>query len=216
MNFINSGKKILKKIRLYLIAKVGKFILNLLFSTCKIQIEGLKDFIQIAKSGPCILILWHNRLTIMPYLLSRYTPETRYAAVISASRDGEILSTIVNSFKNGHTIQVGHKHRYQALREMIDHVKQAKYVVVITPDGPRGPCYEVKPGTALAAIETQAQIVTINWEADHMWKLKTWDQLRFPRPFSTVTVRFKAAVKFEKDNLPSLEQAKKIIQEALP
>lgn len=208
-------KKILAKMRLFFIAKVGKVFLRLLYRTCYIHVTGLEDFLRMAENGPCVLVLWHNRLAIMPFILSHYTPEISYAAVVSASRDGKILSTIVRSFQKGHTIEVGHQTRHQALREIIRAIREDPYVVVITPDGPRGPRYKVKPGISMAAIETQAQIIAVNWESDRFWELKTWDRLRFPKPFSTVTVTLKAAVKFDTLPLPSLEEATRSIQEAL-
>lgn len=215
-SFKTSWKKWLFRIKSFLIAKLSKNLMNLLTSTCRIQIEGMEHFCQLATTKKCILILWHNRLALAPLILSRYTPHIQYAALVSGSRDGDILSAIIHSYKNGNTIRVPHQARYQALREIIRHVDEQKHIVIITPDGPRGPRYEIKPGIAIAALETQAHVVSLNWEANRYWELKTWDRLRLPKPFTTIRVIFESPLHFKHHSQYSLEEAKAILKANLP
>ena len=161
--------------------------MRLIVHTCRIEVQGVDHFKKIAATEKCFLILWHNRLAIIPFILSRYTPNTSYAALVSASRDGEILSAIVQSYKNGRLIKVAHQERYQALRETVRHIEERKHLVILTPDGPRGPLYQIKPCTAVAALETEAYIAVLDWEANRFWELKTWDRLRLPKPFAKIT-----------------------------
>jgi lysophospholipid acyltransferase (LPLAT)-like uncharacterized protein len=214
--FKGDWKKKLYRIRSFLIAKLGKGVLNLLIRTCRIQIEGLDPFCQLVSKEKCILMLWHNRLALALFVLSRYTPQIRYAALVSGSRDGDILNYIINSYQNGGTIRVPHLGRYQALRDFIHHVEERKQIVVITPDGPRGPRYEVKPGIAVAALETQATIASLNWEAKDYWELKTWDRFRLPKPFTTIRVTFDTSLRFDKIPQPSIEETKAMLRENLP
>lgn len=187
--------------------------MHLLSLTCRFQLEGLEEFCSLAKNEKCILMLWHNRLALVPFILSRFTPYIHYAAVVSGSRDGEILSKIIHSFEHGNTIRVHHQSRHEALRLLIRHVEEKKSVVIITPDGPRGPRYEMKPGTALAALETQAYVVSLNWEAKSFWELKTWDRMRLPKPFTTIRVRFHSPLRF--DSNFTLNQTKELLKESL-
>ena len=190
--------------------------MHMLIKTCRIRIEGMEQFCQLAASEKCLLMLWHNRLALAPFILSRYTPHIQYAALISGSRDGDILHTIVTSYQNGHTIRVPHLARYQALREVVRHVEEKKYMVIITPDGPRGPRYEIKPGLALTALETQAYVIPLNWEAKHYWELKTWDRLRLPKPFTIIKVMFESPIRLNHPSTISLEEAKTILKSHLP
>lgn len=190
-----------------------KNILKLITLTCTVKIEGLNEYLIKAKNEPCIVMLWHNRLAIAPFLLSTYTPEIHYAALISASKDGHLLRTIVDSYPNGSTISVGHKERFHALKEFIRQVKNKESVPIITPDGPRGPCYELKPGIAIAAIETGAFIIPLDWQSSHYWQLSSWDKLRIPKPFSTITVQFLPALTFEPSE--SVEEVKNQLKDAL-
>lgn len=212
---LKSGKKRLFKAKAWGIAFLSKNLMRLLLWTCRVQVEGVEQFCQLATKEKCMLALWHNRLAIAPFILNRYTPRFIYAALVSASRDGEILSTIVHSYQNGRTIRVSHQARYQALRTLVRHVEERKEIVIITPDGPRGPRYEVKPGLALAALEAQAHIVVFNWQAKRYWQLKTWDGLRLPKPFTTIQVSFSPVVGLQESSSLSLAQTKEILKEAL-
>lgn len=204
------------QVRNPLLAKVGKWLMTLLIRTCRIHVEGLENFVKIAEREKCILILWHNRLAIIPFVLTEYTPQMIYAALVSASRDGEILSSVIHSYKQGRTIKVPHLGRYQALQEVIRHVEERKQVVIITPDGPRGPRYEMKPGAAVAALETQAYVITMDWKAARFWEFKSWDRFRVPKPFTTIHFRFLPAIRFENPSETSLEDAKAKLTQNMP
>jgi lysophospholipid acyltransferase (LPLAT)-like uncharacterized protein len=60
----------------------------------------------------------------------------------------------------------------------------------ITPDGPRGPRYVFHSGVIKLAESSGAPIVPIHLQFASAWKLKTWDQLVIPKPFSRVKVVF--------------------------
>lgn len=215
-NFKGKWKKKIFQIRSFFIAKLSKFFLYMLIKTCRIKIEGMEQFSELITKEKCILMLWHNRIAITLLILAYYTPEIPYAALVSASRDGDILSYIIHSYKNGNTIRVPHLARYQALQEIIRHIEARKQFVVITPDGPRGPCYEIKPGIAIAALETEAHVISLNWEAKKYWELKTWDKLRLPKPFTTIYFTFGTPLRFDKQTKTSLEEAKTILKKKLP
>lgn len=199
----------------FLIAKVGQNCLHLLLRTCRWKIEGIEHFKTSAKQGNCLIMLWHNRLAVVPFILSHYAPDFIYAAVVSNSRDGELISAVIHSHKSGRTIRVPHQSRHEALQEIIRRLKETEEIIIITPDGPRGPRYTLKPGVAVAALETHAQVFPLTWSANHFWELNTWDKLRIPKPFSTITVSFENPIQFIESSEMNLENAQAILQEAL-
>lgn len=140
-------------------------------------------------------MLWHNRLLIISEILNKHAPQFIYRAVISNSRDGELLAILANSYSAGRTLRVPHNARYQALQQMISHLKSHNDILIITPDGPRGPRYKVKPGIAIAAHESQADVIPLSWTANRYWQLNTWDQMMIPKPFSHIEVKFDQALK---------------------
>lgn len=198
----------------FLIVRVGQNCLHLLLRTCRWEIEGLDHFKGKAAQGKCILMLWHNRLALIPFILSNYAPHFIYAALVSNSRDGELISAVIHSYKVGRTIRVSHQGRHEALRALIRRLEETQEVVIITPDGPKGPRYEVKPGIAMAALETAAHVFPLTWSVNRFWELKTWDKLRIPKPFSRIKVSFKDPIQFLESI--DLSQAQAILQKTLP
>ena len=66
---------------------------------------------------------------------------------------------------------------------------RAGHDVGITPDGPRGPCYDMKPGAVIVPRRTSAPVLLIGGEFASAWRLPSWDGFYLPRPFSRVRVR---------------------------
>jgi hypothetical protein len=174
----------------YPIAYLMKFSLKCLLLTCRIRVAGLPNITKTAAKQKCILMLWHNRLALIPEVLTRFTKHLNYTGFISNSRDGEPVAILTNSYKQGSTIRVPHDRRQEALQLMITQLKYKKSIIVVTPDGPRGPIYQVKPGVILASQATQAHIVPFTWNATGYWQLKSWDKFMIPKPFSTIHVSF--------------------------
>jgi lysophospholipid acyltransferase (LPLAT)-like uncharacterized protein len=73
----------------------------------------------------------------------------------------------------------------QALREMLA-ARQAGADIGITPDGPRGPCYDLKPGVVLLARLSHAPMILYCGRFRSAWRLRSWDGFYLPKPFSTV------------------------------
>ena len=174
----------------WIIAYLGRFIIWVLMRTCRFEIQGLNEFIKTAKESPCILMLWHNRLATVTSVLQRRAKEFTYTAVISKSRDVDALAALCRSYRNGRVIRVAHNARHQALGAMIHRLNTTKEVMIVTPDGPRGPFHVVKPGIVYAAYNTGAKIIPFAWHADRAWTLKTRDRMVIPKPFAKIKVIF--------------------------
>ena len=131
--------------------------------------------------------LWHNRLLIFPLVLRRFFPHRDGAALISASRDGDLLSDAIRRFDydvvRGSSSKLGATGLLQ-----LSEVLAGGRDVVITPDGPRGPAYELGPGIIFLAQKTSAAVLPMNMEYSSCWRVKSWDRFIIPKPFSNVRV----------------------------
>ena len=78
-----------------------------------------------------------------------------------------------------------------AIRQLAEVIAQGKDVM-ITPDGPRGPAYELGQGIVFLAQQSGAAVVPVNLEYSSCWRLKSWDRFILPKPFSKVRVIFGA------------------------
>jgi lysophospholipid acyltransferase (LPLAT)-like uncharacterized protein len=167
----------------------GHRLLQIWARTLRFEIDDRAGVIGTPPNERYIGALWHNRLLLFPFVLKRYLPERRGAALISASRDGALLADLVERF--GYEVIRGSSSRQgaSAIRQLADVIASGKDVV-ITPDGPRGPAYELGQGIVYLAQQSRAAVVPVNFEYASCWRLKSWDRFILPKPFSKVRVTF--------------------------
>jgi lysophospholipid acyltransferase (LPLAT)-like uncharacterized protein len=179
---------------------VDAFLLRGILATCKIEIVGLERFLSTASSSPTILACWHNRLPLCSYAIWRWASHLNFDAVISHSGDGKIVNAIVERLSNMRIISVPHDARHQALRQIIQTLKVDKRILLVTPDGPRGPRYRCKPGTVVAAEAADATVFGATWSASRFFQLSSWDKMMFPLPFSHIIIRLSEPITFDSED----------------
>src|SRR4029078_3733490 len=114
---------------------------------------------------------WRARLLLFPCLLQRYWPERRGAALISASRDGAILADLIERFDFEVVRGSSSRRGASAIRQLAEVIASGRDVV-ITPDGPRGPAYELGQGIIYLAQQSGAEVVPINMEYSSSWRVR--------------------------------------------
>jgi lysophospholipid acyltransferase (LPLAT)-like uncharacterized protein len=137
---------------------------------------------------PVAIILWHNRLFLAAEIVRRYRVGRPAYALVSASQDGAWLSAFFAMVGmrtvRGSSSRLGR----EAATALVD-VLRAGFDVGITPDGPRGPCYDFKPGAIIVARRTRAPLLLVGAEFASAWRLGSWDRFSIPLPFSRVRMR---------------------------
>jgi hypothetical protein len=138
-------------------------------------------------AGNYIAALWHNRLLLISFILKKFFPDRPGAGLISASYDGDLIADVTQRF--GFDVVRGSSSRMgaTALLELSEILASGRDVL-LTPDGPRGPAYELGQGIIFLAQRTGAAVVPINMEYSSCWRVKSWDRFIIPRPFSKVRV----------------------------
>ena len=141
-----------------------------------------------ARDEPILFVLWHNRLFVVTELTRRYRGGRAIYALISASRDGAWLAAFFSACGlrsvRGSSSRLGH----EAARGLVE-VLRAGNDAGITPDGPRGPAYEMKAGALVVARRAQRTVALIGVDYESSWRLGTWDGFHVPAPFSRARVR---------------------------
>jgi hypothetical protein len=166
---------------------VGFRLLQLWVRTLRYEIDDRAGVLGKPVDQNYIGSLWHNRLLIFPFVLRRFFSNRRGAALISASRDGDLLADAIARF--GFDIVRGSSSRLgaSAILQLTDVLASGRDVV-ITPDGPRGPAYELGPGIIFLAQKSGAAVLPVNMEYSSCWRLKSWDRFVLPRPFAKIRV----------------------------
>jgi lysophospholipid acyltransferase (LPLAT)-like uncharacterized protein len=158
--------------------------------TLRVRTVDESGFLDNPPSGGCIFTFWHNRLFAMPMLFKLYYGKRRgLVGLSSASGEGTLLTMILERFGirtvRGSSSRQGSAAARGLMREIQD-----GFDVVITPDGPRGPRYQLNPGLIFLAQRTGLPIQPVSVECGQCWRLGTWDRFMIPLPFSKIVCTF--------------------------
>ena len=183
--------------------------------TLRFRVEDTGGVLLASRDQPFILAIWHNRLLLLPPVFSRYFPHRRNVGLISASRDGDFVSLVVEGFGHGTVRGSTSRQGVIALRQLVEALA-AGINVLITPDGPRGPLYQLNQGIIFVAQKSGAGIVPMHLEYENAWRLKNWDGFFIPKPFSKVRVLFGAPLHVALTSNPeAFERERLRVQEAM-
>jgi lysophospholipid acyltransferase (LPLAT)-like uncharacterized protein len=134
---------------------------------------------------PHVFLLWHEAL--LPLLWQHRSQGI--AIVVSEAREGRYLADFAADLGYrslyGSSTRGGTRALLGAVREL-----RAGRAVAFTPDGPRGPRREIKPGVIAAAQRGAAVIVPLHAEAERAWRLHSWDRFMIPKPFARVHISY--------------------------
>jgi lysophospholipid acyltransferase (LPLAT)-like uncharacterized protein len=134
---------------------------------------------------PHVFLLWHE--VLLPLLWQHR--DQGVAIVVSEAREGQYLADFALSL--GYRTVRGSSTR-GAARALLGAVRELQEgrAVAFTPDGPRGPRRELKPGVVAAAQRAGAVIVPIHARASRAWRLHSWDRFMIPKLAARVTITY--------------------------
>jgi hypothetical protein len=205
-------KKLLRKTA----ALFGATAIRLIGATVRVEIDDPARFLQQHNRGPVIFAFWHNRLFLMPYLYRRFQPGRKLAALISASGDGDVIAEIIARLGLESVRGSSSKKGSTALLSMIRLLNEEKKDIAITPDGPRGPRYELQPGVFQVAQSTGCPIIPLSYELKKKKELPSWDRFQIPFPWTTCYARIGHPVFIPAGASPSeMEQYSSILKKEL-
>lgn len=190
--------------------------IRLLRWTTSIKVVEWGEAKPVMQNGPAVFCFWHNRLAmVIPIYLTQFRPlrpEGKMAALISASRDGGMLARALDQFGVKAVRGSSSRRGAQALLEATRLAKEG-WDFSVTPDGPRGPCYSLKPGALAIAAATGLPLITACYELKGKITLKSWDRFQIPLPGSRCEITFGKVFHIPKDadidtNSPLLEEVR--------
>ncbi len=162
----------------------------------------------ILPRGNFIWVFWHNRILYFIAFYKRYLHPLPFAALVSPSRDGEIIAKVAE--RGGMKIVRGSSRHFSpsTARKIFDFLKEGYHLVMI-PDGPRGPRYEVKEGVFRISSWTKLWILPLSFDSSFYLVFPSWDFFRIPLPFSRVNFQLGVL-------LPPGEDRKEELKKRLP
>lgn len=170
----------LKKARQNSLRFIGQmFLANIVTALCKsLKIIKLNDeVINKLENGNknYILAFWHGTMLLPWYLHGK----PNFAALISKSKDGDLLSKILKHWNYEVVRGSSSTGGEIALAIMIDFAKNG-YSVTITPDGPRGPYHKFKAGAVVTAKKSNVPLILAGVGYQKKKILSNWDKFEVP------------------------------------
>jgi lysophospholipid acyltransferase (LPLAT)-like uncharacterized protein len=173
-----------------LVASVIYLLIRSVAATTRFKWEFFKP---MPSGSPVIFCTWHNRLPFSILLhegfVKHHELPNRLAAIVSASKDGGVVARILEHFGVQPVRGSSSRRGAQALLEMTSWLDRG-YDVAITPDGPRGPCYQVQHGAISLAQVSGLPVVPAVYNLKWKIRLKSWDRFQIPLPFARIQARF--------------------------
>lgn len=200
-------KKFLRTLALWIVPFIGAYLIRLLY------LSNTKRFHlpQTIPEEPVIFAFWHSDLLMQPYLYYRFRKIPKANVLISEHFDGQIIARIMRFFKlgtiHGSTTRGGAKVLIQGLKSLAE-----GYDIGITPDGPKGPRYEVSEGVVVMAQKRHAKVIVYHCVPSHFWQLPSWDRFVIPKPFGRLD--FYASEPIDLEGL-EMDEAKERVKQVL-
>ncbi len=158
--------------------KLFALTLTLLASTWRFRIEGTMPL------PPGIVAFWHGSMLPVWWVFRTCKP----AALVSHSKDGDYLTSVLQHW--GYVVFRGSSSKGggEALQTLV--TLAASKLVLITPDGPRGPRIQAKPGAIVASQRAHVPVTPIRVSVKRCYTFrKSWDRFILPLPWSRITVK---------------------------
>jgi lysophospholipid acyltransferase (LPLAT)-like uncharacterized protein len=190
----------------------ASLLIRIVGCTWRFRVIGEEHYDEARRRSPrAIFVFWHGRM-----LPLSYGYRNRGIHVLASEhRDGELMGRTIRRLGFGHVRGSSTRGGARALREMVAKLEEG-FDLGITVDGPKGPRYSVKPGPFEIAKISGAPVVPATTSSKSRWIASSWDAFEFPKPFTTVFVRFGPALWVSPDAGPDeLEKGRAEIERTL-
>jgi lysophospholipid acyltransferase (LPLAT)-like uncharacterized protein len=187
---------------------------KLLFTTLRVRILSVADDAPpyFKDRTRCFVYpVWHDSMVVPIFF--RRQPAT--VALVGAHNDGSYVSTVLKSVGIRSVRGSSSRGGVKALRQLLAETEGAH--IVLTPDGPRGPRRQLKPGLAFLASRTGKVVIPTAFAADQEWRPQgKWTDLMIPKPFSRVFALLGQPIEIpRKASKEQLDQYNDLIQTAM-
>jgi hypothetical protein len=163
---------------------VLSYAVDLLCKSLKVNFRNKEVINELERSNKnYVLAFWHGQMLLAWYCHK----DKNFTALISKSKDGDLLSKILKHWNYNVVRGSSSKGGDVALGVMVDYAKNGQSVA-ITPDGPIGDAHKMKAGAVVTAKKSNVPVVFVAIGYKKKWVLKSWDKFEVPKPFSEARV----------------------------
>lgn len=169
--------------------------ITLLCRTLKLNMKNHRHVYEFYKNNQnYVLAFWHGTM-LAPWYVHR---NMNFAALVSKSKDGSLLERVLKPWNYSVIRGSSHTGGSIALGILIDFAKNERSIA-ITPDGPRGPAYRMKPGAVITAKRAGIPLVLVGVGFSNKRELNSWDKFQVPKPFSKVNLVYSDPIYIDRE-----------------
>ena len=134
---------------------------------------------ELGNKKSIIVLIWHNQLMGSTFSW-KFKPKLR--PIATSHRDGQLSILVQRKF--GLDPLLRKKDNPSFLIRNISKTKSNGDCIYITPDAPHGPKYQINTNIYKLAIKYNMKLAILSFKTNRFFRLKNWDQLKIPLPFS--------------------------------
>ena len=160
--------------------------------TGRYQVSGL-EHLQAAQANnqPLVLATWHGMTMMLVGFFANHYNLKNIVLLMPDDWRGEALQVFANKLgTEPFPMDLKGEANMATARQLATLVRRVKQGrdCYITPDGPDGPAYVIKPGVAFIAQKAKVPILPLGAYARNGYRVNRWDRYTIPYPFSRVSV----------------------------
>lgn len=199
-----------------LVIRSGFFYIHWVGTTTRWKIQGEESFfLERSKGRSIIFAFWHSQLMIMPFLYSALARGRKVSAMISQSRDGQIVSDLIERFGFDPIRGSSSRGGASALLRLSRKLREG-FDLAISPDGPRGPRFYAQQGLVALALTSGCPIIPAAYNVKRKKVLDTWDHFMIPTPYNSGALAIGPSIQVSSNSDPIyLESKLKEVQKGL-
>jgi lysophospholipid acyltransferase (LPLAT)-like uncharacterized protein len=176
INFKTVKNNIIHFLGIHLVYFLMNFLCRTLIITLKNE-QPVKRFLETKTNF--VLAFWHGTM-LVPWF---YHKRNNFAALVSKSKDGLLLTKVLEPWKYKVIRGSSNSGGKNALNILVDEAKK-NHSIAITPDGPIGPSKQIKPGAIIIAKRSNIPLVLLGVGYKRKRELRSWDKFEIPKFFS--------------------------------
>ena len=152
---------------------------------------------RVADPQGFIVCFWHGRIAASVGAQPLCRPHRPTRIIISLSEDGEFIARAMGmldlpAFRGSSRRTKDPRRRHSGgavYRQSLAWVREGG-LLILTPDGPRGPAEQMAEGAVRMASRTGAPVLLMGLATRPTFRLKTWDSMELPLPFGRGVIAF--------------------------
>lgn len=175
------------------VSLLGSWLIRGWYRSLRLETVAAEPVWQRWQQGQgLIMAFWHDQLLMMP----PFYQGSQAHILVSRSRDGELMARTLQCFGLQTVRGSSSRGGSAGLRQLATLCRQQGDIVV-TPDGPRGPRHQLKPGLGYLSRLGQRHGVALAFACHRGRRLGSWDRMLIPAPGTRGVFAFSDIVSFK-------------------